>query len=293
MSMKKNQHNNTRAVVAITLLALFLVNFGGASMLAPVATPPLSPLRFDNQSTLILREMRRLGLLQNASQEVTEEILHYQRETGASLAEIVKNPMWAKRLGLNSFNYAATWYMANPFDVLPKDLQKAIKNDANNQPKSRAQLRAWCDRKNPVRAELWKKALNKALVETTIENLWRGARGARPFAHNGEFLKPIVIDNGNGRMVVQDGHIATDPALIPTNSTVLLLVRIQGVDRILKVKATDIGGGIRGRHVDLPIFVDGKNMAPMPHTQLPSKHIGNPMVRILTPFRKTNPGRKA
>lgn len=291
--MNKNYHSHKRAVVAITLLALFLVNFGGASVLSPVAGTPISPLRFDTQSTLTLREMRRLGLLQAASQSTVEEILHYQQKTGASLAEIVKNPMWAKRLGLNSFNYAATWYMANPFDVLPKDLQRAIKNDAKNQPKSRAQLKKWCDLKNPERAALWKQALDKALVETTIENLWRGARGARPFAHNGEFLKPIVIDSGNGKMVVQDGHIATDPALIPTNTTVLLLVRIQGEDRILKVKATDIGGGIRGRHVDLPIYVDGKNMTPMPHTQLPSKHIGNPMVRILTPLKKVNPGRKA
>jgi hypothetical protein len=102
-----------------------------------------------------------------------------------------------------------------------------------------------------------------------------------------------VIDRGNGSFEVRDGHIATDPRVIPTNAEVLLLVKINGEDRVLKVKATDIGGAIKGHHVDLPIELSPGATRTLPHVIFPHA-LRNPSVQILTlPHRYINPDQKA
>lgn len=169
--------------------------------------------------------------------------------------------------------------MSNPFELLPKDLQRAITNKKIPF-QSRTHVWEWC-RKNNVSAE-WRKALYAALIETTPQNLWRASQGQRSYTKNGEFLEPIIIDHGNGQLEFRDGHIATDPRVIPTNTEMFIIVNIEGVDRILKVKAADIGGAIKGRHVDLPIQVSPE-AALMPHTELPKDKIRNRTIEILIP----------
>ena len=59
---------------------------------------------------------------------------------------------------------------------------------------------------------------------------------------------PLVVDHGLGRSgrfeVRGSAHIATDPAVIPTMSEVLILVRIDGKDRVLRVTAADTGAAM-------------------------------------------------
>ena len=96
-------------------------------------------------------------------------------------------------------------------------------------------------------------------------------------------LEPIVIDHGKGRIEVRDGHIATDPRYIPTNSELVLLVRIQGEVRVLKVKATDIGGAVKGMHVDLPIQV-GPEAIPLPDGSAPKQVSSRHPTRLYPPL---------
>jgi 3D (Asp-Asp-Asp) domain-containing protein len=183
-------------------------------------------------------------------------------------------------LGLGSQQYLATWYMSNPFELLPSDLQEAIRQTPIPF-KTRDGINAWCDEMGAP--DTWRAALAAALIETTPFNLWRASRGERPYARNGETLEPIVIEHGAGRFEVREGHIAVDPRFIPINSEVLLLVRIQGEEHLLKVKAADTGSAIKGHHVDLPIYLH-PNKEPLPRTSFPKEHIRNPYVRILMPI---------
>ena len=212
-----------------------------------------------------------------------DNLLTYQRRTGRSLAQILREPFWAASLGLASTSFKATWYAANPFDMLPKDLQVAIR-ETKEPFKSRSEIEKWCEALNAP--EHWRSSLNFALIETTASNLWRAARGLRPFTKNGQFLEPIVIERGGGVFDVNEGHIATDPAIIPTGSTVLMLVRVGGKDRLLRVKATDIGSAVRGEHVDLPIQIRPKNSAPLTAPiRFPKEYIRNSSVLIFTPAK--------
>ena len=218
-----------------------------------------------------------LRLAENGKGKELRRLLKYQRETGKTLSQILREPEWGPRLGVSARRYKATWYMANPFDVLPTGLQEAIRQ--REIPfKSRTHVWQWC-RTNNVPAA-WRKALYAALIETTPYNLWRASRGQRPYTRSGAFLEPLVVDHGSGRLEVRRwGHIATDPAVIPTNSNLLLMMTVDGRERLVKVKAADTGGAIRGKHVDLPIHL-GPDVAPMPHTLMPLE-IRNPFVEIV------------
>ncbi len=232
-------------------------------------------------------ELERLGLLDGMPTSLVAELVDYQWQSGKSLAEILQDEEWCVRLGLKRKEFRVTWYLSNPFQVLPPTLQKALQ--ARSTPfKSTAHLYEWCRSKGFARPAV--SAFRHALIETTPINLWRAAHGMRPYAKNGEFLEPIAIHHSDGTLDVRDGHIATDPQVIPTNTEVLLLVRIDGKDRILRVKAADIGGGIKGRHVDLP-FQISPDARPLPHTVYPSA-LKNPSVQILVPIH-ANPNRKA
>ena len=279
-------------------LSLWFLGLAFFFMLSLAGTPIISawiPIEYywtPQRDQLIVEtrsELARLGILQLADDQTVHDLLTYQRKTGLSLGQILHDGEWAERLGFTSDTYKATWYMSNPFDVLPQDIQAAIKRKEIPF-HSRTHVWEWC-RMNKV-PRRWRKSLYAALIETTPINLWRASRGQRPYAKNGQFLEPIVIDHGQGNIEVRDGHIATDPRFIPTNSEVLLLVRIQGKDRILRVKATDIGGAIKGKHVDLPIHV-GPDAKPLPDTRLPKQHIRNPTVRILQLKKPASPNRKA
>lgn len=268
----------------ILALAATAVRFGAASI--PTTPPPALPaeqFRIDPNATETLKELHRLGLLRSTTQPAVENLLTYQRRTGRSLAQLLRDPFWVANLGLSSSQFKATWYAANPFDMLPRDLQVAIR-ETKEPFKSRRQLEKWCeDLKAP---EHWHKALKYALVETTASNLWRAARGLRPFTKNGQFLEPIVVEKGGGNYDVREGHIATDPSIIPTGSWVLMLVRVGGKDRLLRVKATDIGAAIRGAHVDLPIQIRPKGtINPMAPIRFPKEYIRNPSVVIFMPAK--------
>jgi len=243
-------------------------------------------------SSQTIDELQRLDILGNLAENDLSELLRYQDTYHVSLPDVFKNPFWVAKMGYSSRKYRATWYISNPFDLLPEGLQAAIQKKSVPI-QTRKDLWKWC-RINKF-SEHWKDALKAALVETTPENLWRAARGREPFAHNGEILEPIVIDHGYGRMEVKEGHIAIDPRIIPLNSKVILVAKINGAVRILKVRAADIGGAVKGYHVDLPIRVHSLARK-MPHARLPSEHLRNSTVEILvrTPARgrKTNPNRK-
>ena len=243
--------------------------------------------RMDPVQHATLKQMERLGILEIASPKAVSEAIDYQRRTGKTLARILREPGWSERLGLSAETFKATWYIANPFDILPGDLQQAIR-DREIPFRSRTHVWQWC-RQNNV-PQRWREALYLALIETTPINLWRASRGKRPYTKSGAFLEPIVVDHGSGRMEVRDGHIATDPRIIPTNEDVLLIMKIEGKERILKVRAADIGAAIKGHHVDLPIHV-GPETERLPFTRLPAGQIRNPVVRILRTNR-ANPNQK-
>jgi hypothetical protein len=288
--------------VALLAVALLAVRFGAASLPSAPAVMPMEHLRIDPTATQTLRELNRLGILRLAPQPAVENLLTYQRRTGRSLAQILREPFWVATLGLSSTNFKATWYAANPFDMLPKDLQVAIR-ETKEPFRSRSELEKWCA--NLKAPDHWKTALNFALVETTASNLWRAARGLRPFTKNGQYLEPIVVEKGGGVYDVREGHIATDPAVIPTGTTVLMLVRVGGKDRLLRVKATDIGSAIRGEHVDLPIQIRPKPSATLTAPiRFPKEYIRNSSVVIFLPAKsasvkpspaktKASPDRKA
>ena len=267
--------------VALVVAALLAVRYGMASIATSPTIIPPERLRVDAAATQTLRELNRLGLLRMAPQPAVEHLLTHQRRTGRSLAQLLRDSFWIKSLGLRSTAFKATWYAANPYDLLPKDLQTAIR-ETPDMFRSRKELEKWCDQKSAP--EHWRKALNYALVETTASNLWRASRGLRPFTKNGQFLEPIVVEKGGGVYEVREGHIATDPSVIPTGSVVLMLVRVGGKDRLLRVKATDIGAAIKGTHVDLPIKIRPKGSSnPMAPIRFPKDYIRNSTVLILLP----------
>src|SRR5690349_8746500 len=123
--MKKKNGISIRNIAWILVAALCFVSFGGASIWKPVELGE-TVARYDRQATATLRELNRLGVLGLTPQSTIEELLTYQRNSGKSLADILAMPTWAHKLGLLSMDYQATWYMANPFEVLPQDLQAAI-----------------------------------------------------------------------------------------------------------------------------------------------------------------------
>lgn len=245
--------------------------------------------RVDPLTQETLNELERLGLLESASPGAVNALVSFRRVSGKSVAAVFRYSSWAERFGLKSERFRATWYMANPFDLLPAELQDAIR--ARKIPfRSRTHVWQWC-RANRV-PSIWRKALYAALIETTPHNLWRASRGLPPYVKNGEFLKPIVEDLGGGRFVIKDGHIATDPTVIPTGSDVLVLLRVQGIDRVVRVTAADIGAAIKGKHVDLPIRV-GPDTALLPATRLPKEHIRNPYVKVLRRLKPISPDQRA
>lgn len=286
--MRKMRHPYLRGTIWFAGAALCLVSLLGAPLFQ-------SLLPLDNGYTFQMSAtkdtLETLGLGNKLDKEAMADLIRYQRITGKSLAQVLAEPGWASKLGFSTERFKATWYISNPYDLLPTDLQLAIRNKPTPF-KTREQVWDWCKTKKA--SANWKKALKAALVETTPHNLWRAARGGKPYAKNGEFLKPIVFERPGGAYDVDEGHIATDPRYIPTNTEVLLLVRIGGKDRILKVKATDIGGGVKGKHVDLPIHLDSRKRGYLPNVLLPKQQISNPSVRILIPHSlKTNPNQKA
>jgi hypothetical protein len=74
-----------------------------------------------------------------------------------------------------------------------------------------------------------------------------------------------------------------------------MLVRVGGKDRLLRVKATDIGSAIRGAHVDLPIQIRPKKSANLTAPiRFPKEYIRNSSVVILKPATgKINRDQKA
>lgn len=136
-------------------------------------------------------ELERLGLVSNTQDEVLAELMQYQKKTGYSLSQILRDEQWCNKLGFESQVFRATWYIANPFDLLPPHLQKSIR-ERENPFKTRAQVWEWCRAMKYGAAD--KKALKAALIETTPSNLWRASRGLPPYTKSGKILKPVVID---------------------------------------------------------------------------------------------------
>lgn len=276
--MKTKINHRIRSLMRSSTLGLFLVILIGGSLVANLSVEHRRMAKeAKDKANQTLKDLNRLGLMEGLKSEQIAELVEYQWQTGKTLGQILKEPYWSSALKLKTNEFKVTWYMSNPFQLLPKGLQDAIRK-RKSPFKSREQVWDWCnDKKFPLS---WKKALKSALVETTPNNLWRASRGQRPFAHNGEYLRPIVIDHGQGLLEVKDGgHIATDPKVIPLNSEVFLVVKIKGEEKILKVIAGDIGGGIKGNHIDLPIYLN-PHSKPMPHTEYPSA-IRNPNATIL------------
>lgn len=284
------RHPYFRTLLWFVLSGFMLAGFGVASIVDTTELTVAPPLKWDANASQILMELDDLGLLKSLSQTSLEKLLDHQKKTGQSLAKILGDSMWQKELGLSAQKFKSTWYAANPYVLLPRDLQKAIK-DKTIPMTSPQRIYEWCRVKKAPK--VWVKALKTALRETTPANLLRASQGHRPFAKNGQLLEPIVIEKGRGQFEVRGGHIATDPRIIATNSKVVMLIRINGKDRLLRVKASDIGGAIRGYHVDLPIqFKDGAEVKQFPNISFPREYIGNPTVTILT-TKKLNRGRKA
>ncbi|MFN0118248.1 MAG: 3D domain-containing protein [Elusimicrobiota bacterium] len=295
--MVKQNNKWVHSSIGFVILALILVGLSGASIEVPVM--PHEPeilaqeFKFDAQSTGLIEKLDQLGLLSRLNEDRLDEFLELQINTKRSLAQILNDKEWQKELGLTSNRFLATWYVANPFEMLPVEIQKGIKK-VSVPFKTRRDISRWLEQiKAP---SIWTKAIEVALVETTPQNLWRASRGLRPYAKNGQFLEPIVIDHGKGKIETREGHIATDPRVIPTNSKVILLVRVKGKDHVLKVKAADIGQAIKGYHVDLPVHMS-KPKNPMPYLRLPREYLHNPTVQILIPKQrsriKTSLNRKA
>lgn len=278
-----------RSLLWFVLTGTLLMGLGGASIVNPTGPVPARTLRIDSQATHFLQELYELGVLDHASESEVENLLIYRRETGKSLAEILREPGWAERLGFASTRFKATWYAANPYDLLPVELRKAIRK--HEKPfRSRRQINTWL--KSIQAPESWYRAIKVALVETTAINLWRASRGMRPYAKNGQLLEPIVVEKDKGVYEVRHGHIATDPRVVPTNSEVLLLVRVDGEEKLLRVKASDVGQAIKGRHVDLPIYIKPGSQIGLPYIRFPKEYIRNPTVQILRPLSKANRGQK-
>ncbi|MCG3205497.1 MAG: hypothetical protein KCHDKBKB_02219 [Elusimicrobia bacterium] len=278
-----------RSTAVFVMAGFLIVGMGGATIVGPIFPEPARQVTLDPVATKTMQELVRLGLHKKLSQAELENFLSVQSHSQKPLSEILKDPLWLEKLGLSAKTFKATWYAANPFELLPLDLQTAIRKEKTPF-QSRSDINLWLKRTHAPKR--WVKAIELALIETTAKNLWRASRGKRPYAKNGQYLQPIALDRGNGHIDTMDGHIATDPRVIPTNSKVLILVRINGEDRLLRVKASDIGQAIKGHHVDLPIVIKpkyGKNHA----IRFPGESIRNPTVIIFSPAKKSSRGQKA
>ncbi len=268
------------------MAGFLVVSLGGASIVGPIF--PAAPLRTflpDKDATQQLQQLRHLGFLARLNEEQTEDLLTELSVNHASLGRLLAHPEWQKRLGFSAQTFRATWYASNPFDLLPLDLQIAIKR--SKQPfRTTAEIKMWC--KSQHAPDRWMVAFNKALVETTPINLWRASRGKKPYAKNGQYLQPIVVEKNAGVFdVIDGGHIATDPRIIPTNTKLWLLVQIQGQERLIRVKATDIGGAIRGQHVDLPVSLKSHATAREHGFYFPNKRLRNPTVVLFIPKKSS------
>ncbi len=284
--MDKNQEKLIKPLTWLTFTGFCLVSL----FAAPALQSNFWPGRTGQYSVNTASELKRLEILDTLSEHDLTELAHYQDTYHVTLPNVFKDPYWVNRLGLTSRKFRATWYISNPYDLLPKGLKTALQHKSKPFHKQ-AQVWQWCkEQKFPPS---WREALKAALIETTPENLWRAARGRKPYAKNGKYLQPIVIEHEPGMLEVKDGHIATDPRVISLNSEVILLVRINGADQILRVTAADIGGRVKGYHVDLPIKMHpgGRSIS---NAKLPAEKIRNANVEILTTIKKrTNPNRKA
>jgi hypothetical protein len=273
--------------IFISVTAGFLVvSLGGASIVGPIFPPaPIRSFVPDFTATQQLQQLRRLGLLSRLEQSDIERLLIELDTHAQPLGRILAKPEWQKRLGLTAQTFKSTWYAANPFDLLPIDLQIAIRR-AKQPFRSTTDIRMWCKaQKAPSR---WISALDKALIETTPTNLWRASRGKKSYARNGQFLQPILVEKSAGMFdVIDGGHIATDPRVIPTNTKLWLLVQIKGEDHLIRVKATDIGGAIKGKHVDLPVTLKSKATSKDHSFYFPAEHIRNRSVVLFLPEKKS------
>ena len=279
-----------RSLLWFILAGSLFMGLCGASIISPAGPVPGRGFRLDPQASAFLQEINQLGFMSHASQGTIEQLIAYQRESGKSLGQILQEPGWPERLGFASTRFKATWYAANPFDLLPPDLRKAIKRHPTPF-RHRRDLNAWLSSVNAP--DRWRRAIRVALVETTASNLWRASRGLRPYAKNGQLLEPIVVEHDKGVYEVRHGHIATDPRVVPTNSEVVLLVKVNGEDKVLRVKASDIGAAVRGRHVDLPIYMKPGSQVGLPYIRFPKEYIRNPTVQILRPAATISRGRTA
>src|SRR5689334_17714777 len=72
-----------------------------------------------------IRELDRIGLLNQLSPQITAELLDYEWQSGKNLAQVLQEPVWCHRLGLSKNEFKVTWYLSNPYEVLPEGLQKA------------------------------------------------------------------------------------------------------------------------------------------------------------------------
>jgi len=275
----EKKHPYIRVFVWFILTGFLLAGFGVASIVDTSTLNVAPPLKWDAHASQLLIDLENLGMLRTASQSAIEKLLSHQKKTGHSLARMLKDPTWQQELGFSSHRFKSTWYASNPYDLLPADLKLAIKQKKIPL-KSPNQIKEWC--KINKAPKLWAQALKTALRETTPANLVRAAQGQRPFAKNGQLLEPVVIEKGKGSFEVKSGHIATDPTIIPTNSDVIMIIKLNGKEQLLRVKATDIGGAVRGYHVDLPIqFQPRTGSTHSPHIYFPKEYIGNPSVLIL------------
>lgn len=273
MLKKSRAWSFSLAVIGLLLPVFLLFSQGAPRVGALEPQIVLSPRLYSNLKT----DLDQLGLGNRLNSDQLTELLTHQQRSGRTLPQILSDARWARELGLKSVRCRATWYVANPFELLPVGLQKALEQTKTPM-SSRKDLWNWARAQNLP--PIWREALESALIETTAENLWRAAQGFRPYCKNGELLEPIVVDYGEGRVEVRNGHIATDPRVIPTNSRVLLLVRVDGVDHALRVKAADTGSAVKGHHVDLPIQL-GPETHTFPYSRMPAHYLKNRVVKLL------------
>ncbi len=116
-----------RVLVWFVMAGVFVSSLGGASILSPSLLEGSGQLRYYRGASATLQELQRLGLLTGAGQQTVEELLRYQSTSRKSLAQILREPLWLQRLGYSANSYKATWYAANPFDLLPIGLKSAIR----------------------------------------------------------------------------------------------------------------------------------------------------------------------
>jgi hypothetical protein len=257
------------------LLSLTLVfgNVSGGGIPAANYAASYQFLNQLNQAVSVVQPLSRTGY--------GMAFLNAARNDSSLLAiafrQILDDPEQMHKLGLVTQDFRATWYLANPYDLLPTGLQNAIRQ-RKTPLKSRRQSFDWLNAINAPRA--WKKALRKAFVETTADNLWRASRGKAPYAHNGEILKPVAIQSPTGELILQQGDIATDPRVIPPNSDVLLIIQAGDHREFVLARAADRGSGVRGHHIDIPIRLEPRLNAVLPHLSFP-KQFHHPRVTVV------------